>query len=111
MPAWNRGLFPQRCPVDIALGDKSGNVLFPLYLHVSVVVEVQLAIDDFPDLGIAGKAVIVGGSPGTMAAILGGIAIRISLECGQVLRGGELEGGALVDGGKLVAAFDRAPLK
>ncbi len=57
-------------PVGVALGDEAGNVGFPLLLDVEVVVQVELAVDDLPRLGVALGGVALGGGPGAVAAIL-----------------------------------------
>jgi hypothetical protein len=39
-------------PIFVGFGDAAGNVLLPFFPNTRIVIEVKLAIDDFPDVGV-----------------------------------------------------------
>src|SRR5689334_13332602 len=85
----------------------AGDILFPFLLNVRIVVQVELAVDDLPDIRIALGRLALRDSPGAVAAILRRVLRGIGLECGEVLGIREAPRGAHVGIFETLGAFDR----
>ena len=90
--------------------DVGRDVRVPLGLNEAVVVEIELAVDDAPHFGIAGRGVVLRHRPGAVPAVLWHIGRWVFPEQLLVFRAREMPGRALVDGGERGLARHRLSL-
>src|SRR5262245_3936341 len=82
-------------PVVVGFADVAGNIPLPVALHLRVVIQVELAVDNFPMLRIALGGVAVGHCPSAVTAVLRRIGLGLCLECIPVVLVGKTPSGPL----------------
>ena len=76
-------------PIGVAASDRFGLVGFPQLFRAGVEVQIELAVDDLPEVRIARSEIMLADRPRAIAAELRRIALGIGLERGERLRGFE----------------------